>query len=198
MQPLTTGFVGRTTRKTVSFRRLKPKLKTGNADKQTLDVTISVCSSRKQNAMMIYVSLNSQLLSRVRKLLANSPWYFTCFSIKIRTRVIWWRVAFFRRASQRQKSGLKRRYVGKYPLYISYEFPLGRHFCFAKSLSTTMTAAVVSLRRGSHTAGDAVGVTDELQLYPRIITTVLTCDGFMHSSGHNIIHNVTKFQQLTC
>lgn len=41
-------------------------------------------------------------------------------------------------------------------IYISYEFPLGRHFLLCKSLSTTMTAVIVSLRRA---AGDAAGVS---------------------------------------
>lgn len=43
--------------------------------------------------------------------------------------------------------GLKQQYLGKYPQCTSYEFPLGRHFCFCESLSTTMTLVIVSLRR---------------------------------------------------
>lgn len=62
----------------------------------------------------------------------NSLWYFTFFPTQIPTRVIWWRLAVLQRASKQQNSGLKAN-TWEYPQYISYEFPLGRHFCFAKA-----------------------------------------------------------------
>lgn len=40
---------------------------------------------------------------------------------------------FLAMCSQRAKCEFKQQYLGKYPLYVSYEFPLGRHFCVAKA-----------------------------------------------------------------
>lgn len=59
----------------------------------------------------------------------NSHWYFTFFPIQIPTRVIWWRLPALQRTSKQENSGLNANTWE----YISYEFPLGRHFCFAKA-----------------------------------------------------------------
>ena len=116
-------------------QRLKHKLHTGY--RQVVQAKGSCkrhsvpSSSRIQKAVMVF--LNSQLLSLVRKLLANSHWYFTFIPIKIPTRVIWWRLAALQHDSKDRKQWFKCLYLGKYPQYISYEFPLGRHFCLPKA-----------------------------------------------------------------
>ncbi len=103
--------------------------------------------------MMVF--LNSQLLSQVRKLLANSHWYFTFFPIKIPTRVIWWRLAYLLCASKQRNVGLNGNTWENILYLYQLRVSLRQTFLLCWSLSTTMTALTVSLRRARWHDGPA-------------------------------------------
>lgn len=117
---------------------------------------ISISSSGIQNAVMVF--LNSQLLSRVRKLFGKLLLiFFTCFPIKIPTRVIWWRVVFWKDASEQRNVGLNSNYWGNILYIYQLRVSLRQTFLLCKSLSTTMTLVTVSLRRAQWHDGPTQG-----------------------------------------
>lgn len=89
--------------------------------------------------------------------LANSFWYFTCFPIKIPTRVIWWRVVFWKDASEQRNVGLNSNYWGNILYIYQLRVSLRQTFLLCKSLSTTMTLVTVSLRRAQWHDGPTQG-----------------------------------------
>lgn len=96
--------------------------------------------------------------------LANSFWYITCFPIKIPTRVIWWRVVFWKDASKQRNVGLNSNNWGNilyiYQLRVSlrqtfFALQKPQHhddigYCIPPPSSVTWW---------SHTGGDAAGVS---------------------------------------